>query len=146
MIALYGLPIRENSGGAESRGQGWSRRFAKISEKGQSMRMRWAIFLLVGVAVFRCVRPWVGGPENFAPLAALALCGSLYFPRPWSWAGPMLALLVSDLFLNLYYGLEPISESSGAALLSYFLISVLGARLAKVFLGELGWGDRWRLL
>jgi hypothetical protein len=43
----------------------------------------------------------------------------------------MLALLVSDLFLNLHYGLGPISESSGAALLSYFLISVLGARLAK---------------
>ncbi|NCX47493.1 MAG: hypothetical protein EBW82_02560, partial [Verrucomicrobia bacterium] len=62
--------------------------------------MRWAIFLLTGVVLFRCARPWVGGPENFSPLAALALCGSLYFPRPWSWAGPLLALLVSDIFLN----------------------------------------------
>lgn len=135
MIALYGLPIRGKSGEAGSRGQGWSRRFAKISQRVQSQMMRWAIFLLVGVAVFRCVRPWVGGPENFAPLAALALCGSLYFPRPWSWAGPMLALLVSDLFLNLHYGLGPISESSGAALVSYFLISVMGARLAQ----QLSW-------
>ena len=93
--------------------------------------MRWAIFLVAGVAVFRCIRPWVGGPENFAPLAALALCGAIYFPRPWSWVAPLVALLVSDIFLNLYYGLGPWTEETGLAAISYLLIWALGSRLAK---------------
>jgi hypothetical protein len=92
--------------------------------------MRWAIFLLAGVVLFRCARPWVGGPENFSPLAALALCGALYFSRPWSWAGPLLALLVSDIFLNLHYGLAPVTSGTGLAAISYLLIWALGDRLA----------------
>ena len=97
--------------------------------------MRWAIFLLTGVVLFRCARPWVGGPENFSPLAALALCGSLCFARPWSWAGPLLALLVSDIFLNLHYGLTPVTSGTGLAAVSYLLIWALGDRLA----GRLSW-------
>ncbi len=97
--------------------------------------MRWAILLLAGVSLFRCVRPWVGGPENFSPLAALALCGSLYFPRPWSWAGPLLALLASDIFLNLHYGLAPVTSGTVLAAFSYLLIWALGERLA----GRLSW-------
>lgn len=93
--------------------------------------MAWAFFLLAGAALFRCLRPWVGGPENFAPLAALALCGSLYFPRPWSWLGPMLALLVSDLVLNLHYGLAIWGESTAVAAFAYLLIFALGTLLAR---------------
>jgi hypothetical protein len=93
--------------------------------------MVWAILLLVGATLFRCLRPWVGGPENFAPLAALALCGSLYFPRPWSWAGPLLALLISDIFLNLHYGLEGLTGTTLAAGGAYLLISGMGVQLAR---------------
>ena len=128
---MYCLPIREKSEGEKIRGQGWSQGFAKISEWVHNGKMRWAIFLVAGVAVFRCVRPWVGGPENFAPLAALALCGAIYFPRPWSWVAPLVALLVSDIFLNLYYGLGPWTEGTGLAAISYLLIWALGSRLAK---------------
>jgi hypothetical protein len=93
--------------------------------------MPWAIFLLLGVAVFRCIRPWVGGPENFAPLAALALCGSLYFPRPWNWVGPLLALFVSDTVLNLHYGLGPITGSTWMAGVAYLLIIFIGNGLIR---------------
>jgi hypothetical protein len=42
--------------------------------------------------------------SNFAPLAALALCSAAYFPRPLKFAAPLVALFISDLILNSYYG------------------------------------------
>ena len=93
--------------------------------------MAWAIFLLTGTALFRCLRPWVGGPENFAPMAALALCGGLYLPRPWNWAGPLLCLLVSDAVLNLHYGLAIWTGSTLVAMVAYLAIVLLGNLLAQ---------------
>ena len=93
--------------------------------------MPWAILLLTGAALFRCLRPWMGGPENFAPLAALALCGGLYLPRPWNWAGPFVALLVSDAVLNLHYGLSIWTGSTLVAALAYLGIIALGGQLAR---------------
>ena len=93
--------------------------------------MRWAILLIVGAALFRCLRPWVGGPENFAPLAALALCGAAYFQKPWSWAGPLLALLVSDAILNHHYGQALLTVNTMAAAGSYLLIAELGRAVAS---------------
>jgi hypothetical protein len=93
--------------------------------------MRWAILLIVGAALFRCLRPWVGGPENFAPLAALALCGAAYFQKPWNWAGPLLALLISDAMLNLHYGQTLLTVNTMAAAGSYLLIAELGRAVAS---------------
>lgn len=41
--------------------------------------------------------------HNFSPLAAIALCGAVYFPRRVAVAGPLLALLISDVILNAHY-------------------------------------------
>jgi hypothetical protein len=41
--------------------------------------------------------------SNFAPLAAIALCGAIYFPRKYKFIVPLAALLISDIVLNLYY-------------------------------------------
>ena len=41
--------------------------------------------------------------HNFSPLAAIALCGAIYFPRRIALAFPLLALLASDLILNAHY-------------------------------------------
>lgn len=41
--------------------------------------------------------------SNFAPLAAIALCGAVYFPPKFKFAVPLVALFVSDIILNLYY-------------------------------------------
>lgn len=93
--------------------------------------MPWAILLLIGATLFRCLRPWVGGPENFAPLAALALCGGLYFPRPWNRVGPLSALLISDAVLNLHYGLGWWTGSTLAAAVAYLGITEMGTWLAR---------------
>ena len=103
----------------------------KMSAAPHSSVMPWAIFLMLGAVLFRCLRPWVGGPENFAPLAALALCGGLYFPRPWNWAGPILALLISDAVLNLHLGVGIWTTSTAAAGGAYLLIAAAGAWIAR---------------
>lgn len=106
-------------------------RVAKRSPAPHIHEMPWAICLMIGAALFRCLRPWVGGPDNFAPLAALALCGGLYFPRPWNWAGPLLALLLSDAVLNLHYGLGVWTGSTLVAGLAYVGIASMGVWLAR---------------
>jgi len=42
--------------------------------------------------------------SNFAPLAAIALCGAAYFPRKYRLTVPLIALFISDIVLNSYYG------------------------------------------
>ena len=86
---------------------------------------------MAGTVLFRCLRPWVGGPENFAPLAALALCGGLYFRRPWNWAVPLLALLISDAVLNLQFGAKIWTASTLASGVAYLLIVAGGAWIAR---------------
>jgi len=61
---------------------------------------------------------WV---SNFAPLAAIALCGAVYFPPRFKFTVPLGALFVSDLFLNYYYG-APLVEGQ---MLSHYLALVL---------------------
>lgn len=118
-----------------------SRSDAHVAKRSRALHipgMPWAILLLTGATLFRCLRPWVGGPENFAPMAALALCGGLYLPRPWSWVGPLLALLVSDAVLNLHYGVGLWTGSTLVASVAYLLIAGLGSFLSR----QPSWG-RW---
>jgi hypothetical protein len=42
--------------------------------------------------------------SNFAPLAAIALCGAVYFPTKLKFTVPLVALLLSDIVLNVHYG------------------------------------------
>jgi hypothetical protein len=42
--------------------------------------------------------------SNFAPFAAIAVCGAAYFPRKLKFSLPLAALFVSDAILNSYYG------------------------------------------
>ena len=42
--------------------------------------------------------------SNFAPLAAIALCGAVYFPPKLKFTAPLVALFLSDVVLNVYYG------------------------------------------
>jgi hypothetical protein len=68
-----------------------------------------AIFLLVFAAFFRVLRlemlpEW----SNFAPVMAIALCGALVLPGWLAFAVPLGALFLSDVVLNLHYGMAPI--------------------------------------
>jgi hypothetical protein len=71
-----------------------------------------SLLLLLVAIVYRVVLGIAGSTHldwlhNFSPLAAIALCGAIYLPRRMAIAVPLLALFVSDLFLNAHYG-EPL--------------------------------------
>src|SRR5437660_5007523 len=65
--------------------------------------------------------------SNFAPLAAIALCGAAYFPPKFKFAVPLGALFVSDLALNSVYG-APLVQAQ-----------MFGHYLGLVLVGLLGW-------
>jgi len=67
-----------------------------------------AIILLLVIILYRIVFGIVGsadfgGLHNFAPVAAVALCGAVYLPRRLAVALPLVGLLVSDAVLNLVH-------------------------------------------
>lgn len=61
--------------------------------------------------------------SNFAPLAAIALCGAVYFPAKYKFSIPLVALFVSDVILNFHYNaplLDPL------ILCRYLVLAVVG--------------------
>lgn len=65
--------------------------------------------------------------SNFAPLAAIALCGAAFFPAKFKFAVPLGALFVSDLVLNYIYG-APLLQAQ-----------MFGHYFGLVLVGLLGW-------
>ena len=73
------------------------------------MTMIPAFILILAAVVYRIVTglaiisgsTWL---SNFAPLAAIALCGAVYFPSRFKFTVPLVALFVSDVVLNIHYG------------------------------------------
>ena len=61
--------------------------------------------------------------SNFTPLAAIALCGAVYFPRKYKFSVPLVMLLLSDLALNLHYGASLFDPQ---ILCRYFALVVVG--------------------
>jgi hypothetical protein len=62
---------------------------------------------------------------------ALAVCGGLFFPRLWAWAIPLGALLISDLVLDLHYGVPFLDAVSLAVYVSYAAAIALGIALRR---------------
>ncbi|HST30556.1 MAG TPA: DUF6580 family putative transport protein [Chthoniobacterales bacterium] len=65
--------------------------------------------------------------SNFAPMAAIALCGAAYFPAKFKFVVPLGALFVSDLVLNYIYA-APLLQPQ-----------MVGHYLGLVLVGLLGW-------
>ena len=66
------------------------------------------ILLVLIAIVYRVVIGVAGMNEmqwlhNFSPMAAIALCGAIFFPRRLAILAPLVAFLVSDLVLNAFY-------------------------------------------
>jgi hypothetical protein len=84
------------------------------------------VFLAVIFRIATAIAVHGGGASwlsNFAPLAAIALCGGIYFPGKYKFSVPFAALLVSDVVLDLYYGaslFEPL------ILCRYFAFAAVG--------------------
>jgi hypothetical protein len=67
--------------------------------------------------------------SNFAPLAAIALCGAAYFPAKFKFSVPLGALFISDLFLNYYYGASLIEPHIVGRYLALALVGLIGLAL-----------------
>ena len=94
-----------------------------------------AILLILAVTAFRLVTGLSGAPEwsNFSPMAAVVLCGAAFLPRRFAIVIPLAAMLVSDVVLNLHYGMPAI----GSLMLVIFYI---GFRLRdQASRGEYHW-------
>jgi hypothetical protein len=67
-----------------------------------------ALLLIVFAVVYRIatlllVDSGMAWLSNFAPLAAIALCGAVYFPAKLKFTVPLVALFISDAILNYHY-------------------------------------------
>lgn len=89
-----------------------------------------AAFALLLVAVlFRVVAGFAGGNDsvwhNFSPFAAIALCGAVYLPRRAAIALPLIALLLSDIVLNVFRYHVPML--TWECVPSYFALALIAA-------------------
>jgi hypothetical protein len=66
---------------------------------------------------------------NFAPLAAIALCGAAYFPAKLKFTVPLGALFLSDLFLNYYYGAPLIQAQMLSRYVALAIVGLIGLAL-----------------
>jgi hypothetical protein len=67
--------------------------------------------------------------SNFAPLAAIALCGAAYFPAKFKFAVPLGALFVSDLVLNYVYGAPLLQAQMVGHYVGLAIVGLLGLAL-----------------
>ena len=69
--------------------------------------------------------------SNFAPLAAIALCAAAFFPGKYKFTVPMIALLISDVVLNMSYGFSLFSPYVMSHYIGFALVGGLGWLLRK---------------
>jgi hypothetical protein len=90
-----------------------------------------ALLLIVAAVAYRIVTglaitsgsTWL---SNFAPLAAIALCAAAYFPKRYKFTVPIIALLISDIVLNIHYGFSLLSPFVASHYLGFALVGGLG--------------------
>ena len=94
-----------------------------------------ALILILSAIVYRIAMallihsgqaPWLG---NFAPLAAIALCGAVYFPSRFKFTVPLGALFISDLFLNYIYDASLVQLEMIGHYFALALVGLLGVAL-----------------
>jgi hypothetical protein len=90
-----------------------------------------ALLLIIAAVAYRIVTGLaiISGStalSNFAPLAAIALCAAAYFPAKFKFTVPMIALLISDVVLNMSYGYSMFSPFVISHYIGFALVGVLG--------------------
>jgi hypothetical protein len=93
-----------------------------------------ALLLILSAIAYRIVtglfaEPGSIGFLNFAPLAAIALCAAAYFPTKYKFTVPMIALLISDVVLNIHYGFSLLSPFVLSHYVGFALVGCLGLLL-----------------
>ncbi len=96
-----------------------------------------ALFLIFAAVIYRVASAVVvqnGGASwlsNFAPLAAIALCGAIYFPRKYKFTVPFVALLISDLALDFYYHASLADPLILCRYVAFALVGLLGLAIGR---------------
>jgi len=90
-----------------------------------------ALLLIIAAVAYRIVTGLaiISGStalSNFAPMAAIALCAAAYFPAKFKFTVPMIALLISDVVLNLSYGFSLFSPFVVSHYIGFALVGALG--------------------
>jgi hypothetical protein len=67
--------------------------------------------------------------SNFAPLAAIALCGAVYFPPKLKFSVPLGALFISDVILNYHYSASVLDPHIVCRYLALVLVGCIGLLL-----------------
>jgi len=65
--------------------------------------MLYALVMTALTVAYRLVAATALETPNFSPIMALAFCGAIYLHEKWLWAVPLVALALSDLWINHYY-------------------------------------------
>jgi len=94
-----------------------------------------ALLLILSAVLYRMVtglfaEPGSIGLLNFAPLAAIALCAAAYFPPKYKFTVPIIALLISDVVLNLHYGFSLLSPFVISHYIGFAIVGCLGLLLS----------------
>ena len=82
--------------------------------------------IAAGLLIHSGTALWV---SNFAPMAAIALCGGAYFPPRLKFAVPLGALFISDLVLNYIYGAPMVQLQMLGHYIALFLVGLIGVAL-----------------
>lgn len=96
-----------------------------------------ALFLVFLAVVYRIATAVIvqsGGSawlSNFAPLAAIALCSAIYFPRKYKFTVPFAALLASDIVLDVYYGASLFDPLILCRYFAFGLVGLLGLAIRR---------------
>ena len=85
-----------------------------------------ALSLIVISVVYRLLAVNIDFLPNVAPLMAIAFCGAIYLPKRWALIVPVGALLISDLALNVHYGVSLLDWSMLVRIACYLLAACLG--------------------
>lgn len=96
-----------------------------------------ALFLVLLAVLYRIATAIIvqGGGNawlsNFAPLAAIALCSAIYFPKNYKFIVPFAALLVSDIALDFYYGASLFEPLILCRYFAFALVGLLGLAISR---------------
>ena len=93
-----------------------------------------AILLIISAIAYRIatgllITSGASWLSNFAPLAAIALCAAAYLPLKYKFSVPILALFVSDVVLNSYYGFPIFDLRVLAHYLAFAAVGLIGFAL-----------------
>jgi len=93
-----------------------------------------AILLIISAVVYRIatgllITSGSGWLSNFAPLAAIVLCSAAYLPTKYKFTLPLIALFVSDVFLNWHYGFPMIDLHVLSHYIAFALVGLIGFAL-----------------